>query len=232
MPRRTSAGDLGALALLLDPARDKLYHYVARQVHPVSRDDAAAAVGISRAMAAFHLDKLVEAGHLRTEFRRLSGRTGRGAGRPAKLYVRSRHRFDVSLPQREPELLARLLAESIAEPASELGTTREAAQACGRGLGARARRRLRTTPTPDRLARCVEDVLEDVGFEPTPADGETWARNCPFDPLSRDYPAIVCQTALAIIGGVIDGVGAPSLGVTRRERSQWCCVVLQQREAS
>ena len=55
----------------------------------VDGNEAAASVGISRALAAFHLDRLVKDGLLIPEYRRLSGRTGPGAGRPAKLYRRA-----------------------------------------------------------------------------------------------------------------------------------------------
>lgn len=113
MAKRKPAVELRTLATLLEPTRDTLYRYVVDAPSAVSRDEAAISVGVSRAMAAFHLDRLVEAGLLRAEYRRLSGRTGRGAGRPAKLYRRSRRRFDVMIPSRDPELLARLLAESI-----------------------------------------------------------------------------------------------------------------------
>src|SRR3990170_8987534 len=105
---------MNALAALREPVRMRLYRYVERRLAAVGRDEAAGAVGVSRAMAAFHLDKLVDLGLLRTEFRRLSGRTGRGAGRPAKLYRRSRRDFSVTLPKRDHELLARLLSERAA----------------------------------------------------------------------------------------------------------------------
>ncbi|MDQ3641298.1 MAG: helix-turn-helix domain-containing protein, partial [Actinomycetota bacterium] len=83
-----SDADLAALAALGDPLRRRLYRFVGGQDHPVGRDEAAAGVGISRSTAAFHLDRLVDDGLLDAEFRRLTGRRGPGAGRPAKLYRR------------------------------------------------------------------------------------------------------------------------------------------------
>ena len=224
MARPTPEEQLAALAVLLEPTRAKLYRHVAGERDPVSRDGAARAVGITRAKAAFHLDKLVDAGLLRVEFRRLSGRAGRGAGRPAKLYRRSRHRFDVSVPPRNPALLARLLTESLS--GIDLAPTRESSYRYGHMLGVRARRRVRHEPSVARLARCVDDVAEELGFQPIATADETWARNCPFDPLSRESPEVVCQIALAILAGARDGVGAVEVGITRRERSDWCCVVL------
>ena len=73
---------LEQLAVLAEPLRRRLYLHVAGQPAPVGRDAAATALGIARSLAAFHLDRLVEAGLLATEFKRLSGRSGPGAGRP------------------------------------------------------------------------------------------------------------------------------------------------------
>src|SRR2546430_13445566 len=91
---------LGVVAALRDPTRRRLYSYVESQPVAVSRDEAARELGISRALAAFHLEKLVNVGLLRPEYRRLSGRTGRGAGRTSKLYRRSATHFEFSLPHR------------------------------------------------------------------------------------------------------------------------------------
>jgi predicted ArsR family transcriptional regulator len=227
MPKPTFVGRLKVLATLLEPTRRSLYEYVAVEPSAVSRDQAAAAVGVTRAMAAFHLDKLVESGLLRAEYRRLTERSGRGAGRPSKLYRRSRRRFDVTLPRRDHELLANLLAESL-DPRGGVRSARDAAHAYGRSLGVRARKRVGNAAASTRLASCVEDVMADIGFEPISRGGpETRARNCPFDPLSRRFPTSVCQTALAVVAGVVDGVEAVGLQVDREPRPDGCCVVLR-----
>jgi predicted ArsR family transcriptional regulator len=227
MPKPTFAERLEAMALLREPIRRRLYRYVEGQLAAVSRDEAAEAVGVSRAMAAFHLDKLVDLGLLRAEYRRLSGRTGRGAGRPSKLYRRSRRVFSVTLPERNHELLARLLAETAAL-SGDVPPTDGVAHRYGRSLGARARKRISSGATPKRLGRCVSDVLEELGFEPFIAGaGDVRARNCPFDPLSRRYPSVVCQKAIEFVGGVIEGVGSSSVEVRRDVRPDRCCVVLE-----
>jgi predicted ArsR family transcriptional regulator len=215
--------ELEAMAALREPKRRGLYRYVGRQSHAVSRDEAAKAVGISRALAAFHLDKLVELGLLKAEYRRLSGRTGPGAGRTSKLYRRSRNRFSVSLPQRDHELLARLLAASF-NSSAQASAAVEPALHYGRSLGRRARKRLRGDPGPARLLGCVEAVLEGLGFEPYRASpSEVRLRNCPFDPLSRLYTPLVCGVGQAIITGVTQGVGATELRVGRHEQPDRCC---------
>jgi predicted ArsR family transcriptional regulator len=231
MPKPTFAERIEAIASLREPIRRRLYRYVERQTVAVSRDEAAEAVGTSRAMAAFHLDKLVELGLLRAEYRRLGGRTGRGAGRPSKLYRRSRRQFTLTFPERNHELLARLLAEEAAH--HDASSTDAPAGRYGRSLGARARKRISNGAAQPRLRQCVEDVLEDLGFEPFRSDtGDTRARNCPFDPLSRSYSAVVCRAAIALVGGVIEGSGANSVEARRDARVDRCCVVLSPRSPS
>ena len=80
---------VGALSALGDPTRRSAYDYVAAQGRPVGRDEVATALGIGRTLAAYHLDRLAKEGLLSVAYARRSGRTGPGAGRPAKLYERS-----------------------------------------------------------------------------------------------------------------------------------------------
>ncbi len=215
--------ELEAMAALREPNRRRLYQYVERQPRAVSRDEAAEAVGVSRALAAFHLDKLVGLGLLKAEYRRLSGRSGPGAGRTSKLYRRSRHQFALSLPHRNHELLARLLAES-SDSRARISPDAEPARAYGRSLGRRARKRIRGDPEPARLLECVEAVLESLGFEPYRASpSEVRLHNCPFDPLSRLYTPLVCGVGQAVISGVVQGVGADLLRVSRDEQPERCC---------
>lgn len=224
--------ELEAIAALREPRRRRLYQYVERQPHAVSRDEAAEAVGISRALAAFHLDKLVDLGLLKAEYRRLSGRSGPGAGRTSKLYLRSRNHLSVSLPYRDHELLARLLAASFDSTAGDSPTI-EPAFEYGISLGRSARNRLRGDPGPARLLECVETVLERLGFEPYRASpSEVRLRNCPFDPLSRRYTPLVCGVAQAMLTGVVQGVGAPEVRVGRQEQPDRCCGVVTMASSS
>ena len=220
------------MAALREPTRRRLYQFVERHTDAVSRDEAAKEVGISRALAAFHLDKLVRLGLLSVEYRRLSGRSGPGAGRTSKLYRRSRNQLAVSLPQRDHELLARLLAASIGSNAKD-SPAAERAREFGMSLGQRARRRLRGDPGPARLLECVEGVLERLGFEPYRASpSEVRLRNCPFDPLSRAYTPVVCGVAQSVINGIAEGVGATALRVGRQEQPDRCCGVVTLPSAS
>ena len=110
MERLGFVRDVAGIAALNEPARRDLYLFVVGQAESVSRDQAADGVGVARHTAKFHLDKLVEDGLLDTEFKRLTGRQGPGAGRPTKLYMRSATQFEVSLPERHYDLAGRLMA--------------------------------------------------------------------------------------------------------------------------
>ena len=225
MAERRIPSDLEAIAALREPNRRRLYRYVERQPRAISRDEAAAAVGINRALAAFHLDRLVGLGLLKAEYRRLSGRSGPGAGRTSKLYRRTRHQFAVSLPHRDHELLARLLAES-ADLGSSVSPDAGPAHERGRLLGDRARRAIRGHPEPARLLECVEAVLDSLGFQPyRTSPAEVRLRNCPFDPLARQYTRLVCGVGQAMINGVIQGVGA-DVRLSREEQADRCCGVV------
>src|SRR3712207_9230358 len=89
----SSAAGIGALA---DDTRRALYDYVTSRPDPVSRDEAAAALGLPRHTVSFHLDRLLTEGLLTVDYQRLGGRTGPGAGRPSKLYRRAEREFSVS----------------------------------------------------------------------------------------------------------------------------------------
>jgi len=129
------ADQIAGVAILADPVRRSLYHYVVGRHADVGRDEAARAVQVSRALAAFHLDKLVGAGLLETSYRRLTKRRGPGAGRPAKLYRRSSRQFSVSLPQRNYELCARVLADALAGAgAATLANVKRTARRLGKSL--------------------------------------------------------------------------------------------------
>src|SRR3954470_16281796 len=124
--RRTA--QVAAVAALAEPTRRRVYDHVAGRSEPVSRDEAAAALSVPRATVAFHLDRLVADGLLDVHYERRSGRSGPGAGRPAKFYRRAECTVSVALPERRYDLAGELLAEALVEaeesgerPAAVLG---------------------------------------------------------------------------------------------------------------
>ena len=224
------ARQIGEIASLEEPVRRNLYFFVAGQAAPVSRDEAARGVRISRALAAFHLDKLVAAGLLEASYRRRSGRRGPGAGRPSKLYRRSGRQVELSLPQRRYELAARLMAESLVMPEAGTGEgVRAAARQLGERLGQAALEQAGPRPGRARLLKSAFAVLRAHGYEPTQDAQTIRMRNCPFDALARDYRSLVCGMNLALMEGLLAGLELAGLKAELDPQPGLCCVALRGR---
>jgi predicted ArsR family transcriptional regulator len=209
-------GNLGALASLGEPARRALYAYVSAQGRPVSRDEAAEATGMKRATAAFHLERLVGDGLLEVAFARLSGRTGPGAGRPAKLYSRAHRQIDVSLPPRRYAVAAGILASAV-DDAQRLSVP------IGEALNRAAER------TGRQVAAGGGDlpgVLASLGYEPRDLDtGETQLANCPFHELAVQHRDLVCTLNLHMLRAVLSELGVPAQARLDPAEGR-CCVMI------
>src|SRR5262245_9738616 len=217
------------LAALADPVRRSIYLHVLAQGNEVSRDEAARELHVSRALAAFHLDKLADAGLLEVSYRRLSGRTGPGAGRPSKLYRRSALQVDVTVPARRYELAARLLAQATAEGGPEAAAALErAAGDWGAQIGRDARKRIGPGAERARLMRAALTALREAGFEPRrERDGEIVLGNCPFDALRSDARTLICGMNIALCRGFVGGIEAEGWKVRFEPRPGHCCAVFQ-----
>ena len=211
--------DLSSVSSLDDPVRRRLYEVVRERTEPVGRDEAAAAAGVGRALAVYHLDKLVEAGLLTAFYQRPPGRSGPGAGRPAKLYTRSDREFAVTVPPREYELAARLLAQAVESDPS--GQSRAALLDAARRLGAELGSRF---PRGDEG---VEGALAGHGYEPRRGDdGVIRLRNCPFHQLAEQYRDVTCGMNLGLIQGILAGLGADGLRPVLDPQPGHCCVAI------
>ncbi|TXL56599.1 helix-turn-helix transcriptional regulator [Aeromicrobium terrae] len=217
---------IGALA---DPLRRDLYLFICAQDHAVSRDEAADAVDVPLHKAKFHLDRLAADGLLDVEYARLSGRSGPGAGRPSKLYRRSATEISVSLPEREYELAGRLMAEAIAASSRDGSPVLDAlvtvASEHGRVLGRAARE---DATAGDALGIACA-ALAANGYEPRAESGSVTLANCPFHSLAESHTDLVCRMNLALVEGVVDGVGADDVDAQLDPADGRCCVVLAER---
>jgi predicted ArsR family transcriptional regulator len=223
------------MAALAEPTRRTLYRYVVDQPRPVSRDQAADGVGVSRHVAKFHLDKLQDEGLLEVEYRRPPGRGGPGAGRPAKLYRRSSRELAVSLPERRYELAGRVLVEAI-DDAERDGVAiaealRTAAERAGRALGDEARPRAGADRGRAGQADTARGVLAELGYEPRAGDGGLILANCPFRALARDYTEVVCGMNLDLIDGLLAGLELADLRARLDPAPGRCCVTVRPRAA-
>ena len=219
---------IAGLAALHEPLRRRLYTYVASRHAEVSRDEAAVAVGVSRTLAGFHLDRLAEEGLLETSFRRLSGKTGPGAGRPAKLYRRASRDLAVSLPQRNYETAARILAAAVdasgsrdVRPALDV-----AARAAGERMVAEAGGRAAPGAEGDPGVEKAMAVLAANGYEPTLDGGVIRLRNCPFHLLAAEHTELVCGMNLALLEGAASALGLQDATVALDPKPGMCCVTL------
>jgi len=224
-------GDWERVELLTEPTRRSIYDAVRAARGPMTRDEVAAATGISRRLAAFHLDLLAEGGLLSVDFARPEGRRGGpGAGRPAKRYRFAPVEVEVSMPPRRYDIAARVLARAIAEPGD--GSPHDRAVAIaeeeGRRLGEARRtgRRMSAARTLDTTA----EVLTELGYEPSRDGSCVRLRNCPFHAVVDVAPTLVCGLNDALIGGILDGLDAnESVSAALDGAPPDCCVTVAKR---
>jgi predicted ArsR family transcriptional regulator len=221
---------VAGVASLAEPQRRALYRYVVTRDAAVGKDEAAAAMGVPRSVAAFHLDRLVADGLLTTEYRRLSGRQGPGAGRPAKLYRRAEGELSVSLPDRRYDLAARMLAGAVNEatrtgiPVSQ-ALTRISTER-GRRLGDRARELAGKRASRRALIDAAVTVLDEQGYEPCPDGDDVVLANCPFHALVDEQHDLVCGMNHDLLCGMAAAVGDDVLAARLEPTEGTCCVRL------
>jgi predicted ArsR family transcriptional regulator len=211
-----------AVAALVDPVRRALYEYVRRQDHPVTREEAADGRAVSKNLAAFHLDKLVDAGLLRARYETPPDQP-RGRGRAPKVYEPTGDAVAVTMPERRYELVGEILADAVAEdPAGADAAAVRHAFARGRRLGESA-----GGPLPDDELAAAEGVLAEFGFDPRAGEqGWLTLHNCPFHVLAVRQPELVCGLNRAFVAGVLEGLGARRLSAELLPRPGACCVTV------
>ena len=214
---------IAAIAALDQPLRRDLYRLLSKADGWTSRDEAATALGVGRPVAAFHLDKLVEAGVVEIRFERLTGRSGPGAGRPAKLY-RPRHvDLAASVPERHYDLAGSLLAAAVSDAADSgrpvVDCLAAVAHTTGRQIGTAAR-----ASGDDQGS--VLGALRQHGYEPRAVEGgDIVLANCPFHRLAEEHRSLVCAMNLDFLAGLLEGV-SPAGGLSPRLQPEpgYCCV--------
>lgn len=221
---------IAGVAALDQPLRRDLYRLLAATDGWTTRDEAATALGVARSVAAFHLDKLADAGVVEVRFERTSGRRGPGAGRPSKLYRPSHDEVAASIPDRHYDLAGSLLATAVAEStrtgAPVADCLRVAAHAAGQQLGAEAAEAVRAPRRSADRRQAVIDLLARHGYEPELARGKAIAlANCPFHRLAEEHRQLVCGMNLDFLSGLLDGIGPTDRLTARLEPSPgYCCV--------
>jgi predicted ArsR family transcriptional regulator len=226
-----------AVAVLDDQLRRGMYRFIRAARRPVTRDEAAAAVGISRKLAAFHLDKLVDAGVLSAGSQSVAKL--RRVGRAPKVYEPVEADIRVNIPPRHHDLLAEILLAAVLA-ADALGpggahgpvggvALRMAAER-GYGIGRAECERIRPGHLDVERALVVTmALLSRQGFEPVrEAPGCVRLHSCPFHPLAATARELVCGINHRFLAGVLNGLGAAtSVRAVLDPGSGPCCVELR-----
>jgi predicted ArsR family transcriptional regulator len=228
-PGDAAEASLARMAVLSEGMRWRLYAFVRAARHPVSREEAAASAGISRKLAAFHLDKLVTAGLLRARYEPPPGL--RRVGRTPKTYEPTGADVAISIPPRRHDVLAGVLIDAVlAAGAGENAWSAAIRVARVRGgeLGADQRERLRPGRLgAERALTLAGQILGGCGFDPqreTPT--ALRLRNCPFHPLAGRAPDLVCAINHAYLSGLLEGLGATAATAVLDPEPGSCCVIL------
>ncbi|HEX3650764.1 MAG TPA: transcriptional regulator [Pseudonocardiaceae bacterium] len=216
-----------AVAALEDDLRRGMYAFIRAARRPVTRDEAAAEVGISRKLAAFHLDKLVTAGLLRAGYE-----SARKVGRAPKVYEPTDDDITITIPRRQHDVLADILLDAVlTETPGETATeaTLRVAATRGEQVGRTEREQgsAKGRLGAERALTLTQEVLARHGFEPA-RETRTCVRlrNCPFHPMAAKAPELVCGVNHRFVTGVLTGLRATSIEATLAPRSGECCVEL------
>jgi predicted ArsR family transcriptional regulator len=223
-----------AVAALEDDLRHGMYEFIRTARHPVTREQAAEAVGISRKLAAFHLDKLVTAGLLRSDYEPVGGL--RKVGRTPKVYSPVDADIRISIPERQHDVLAAILIDAVLTERSD-ETAQQAAMRTaherGRSTGAAERAQLRPGRLgAERALTLSEGLLKRHGYEPDRVSPVyVRLRNCPFHPVAQQSPELVCGLNHAFLTGFLNGLDAPVVEAVLEPRTGQCCVELRATHA-
>ncbi len=216
---------LERLLALGDSTRRDLYFFVVGRGTWVSRKEAAEALELRPGLVAHHLDRLVDDGLLEIQYRRLTGRSGPGAGRPAKLYRRTDATFELTLPPRNPRLVNQLLIEAVGRLGRRADPVRRALVDVAREAGVAAGRRAAESASTRDGGRVFTDLLGTMGYAPHGSDGELSLANCPYEPVAEQDRQTVCSMNLALVEGAAAGVGLrPATCSLRPPVGGGCCV--------
>lgn len=214
--------------LLAEPTRRAVYEAVRRADQPLTRDEVAAAVGITNRLATFHLERLTDGGLLAFDFARPPGAGGPGAGRPAKRYWPADVRLSLAIPARKFELAARILASAVADASpSVTDTAAKKAAKIGVDVGRSYAAACGHLDEESQVSGC----LGDVGYEPVRRSEGIALRNCPFHEVVDSARHVVCAMNLALVRGTLRGLGARAWAAKQVPAPPGCCVAVTPRRS-
>ena len=190
-----------------DATRRGIYISIREAADPVTASETSELFDIHPNVARHHLDRLVTGGYLQVTRKRPNGRSGPGAGRPAKYYEATQKQVQVQFPGRRYELLSELLAQVLERVAPE--TAAKAAEEVGREYGAQLALEV-GLPDDAGYQGAVEAVAKAMmgaGFHTTVVDGNKLITSlCPFGMTAINHPKFVCRLDEGIVNGLMDAI--------------------------
>jgi predicted ArsR family transcriptional regulator len=217
-----------------DPTRRGIFLYARGSGNPVTAAEIAESFGIHPNVARHHLDHLAHDGYLTVATRRPPGRSGPGAGRPSKYYTPTGKEVSLSLPVRRYDLLAALLAKTLAHVDPLVAPV--VAEQVGFEYGTALAADLDARPGADREAavRQIAQTMTATGFDMTlDTSGEhLLTHHCPFGPAARDHPEVVCALDRGMVAGMLAAlVPEPHLPRTLASQARGARVCVTSLEA-
>lgn len=196
-----------ALEAIGDPGLRETLLFARRERHAVTIDETAAALSIHRNVARRRLERLADAGLLVTEFERRTGRSGPGAGRPAKVYSPAPETRGIEFPDRRyAELVALLLDDVPTARREDIGARFGALLAAAAGIQPGSDRRAALEGLCEGLGSLgFQARLESVG----PDRAEIVTPTCPLRPLVVTDPGAADVDRgvwRALVAAALDGV--------------------------
>lgn len=201
-------GDL--TASLGDPTRRAIYIAVRESPEPMTSSMVAKLFDIHPNVARHHLDRLASDGYLQVSHRRPSGKSGPGAGRPAKCYEATEKEIEVHFPARRYDILVELLTRIIGRIAPD--DVARVAEEVGREYGSELAAEIGTPEDAgyEEAVVAVAQAMSGLGFgiDPDVPAGRLLTSHCPFGEAAAGHPEVVCSLDRGIVAGLMGGVGA------------------------
>lgn len=193
-----------------DPTRRAIYVAVRESPEPMTTSRVAELFEIHPNVARHHLDKLAADDWLVVSQRRPAGKTGPGAGRPAKTYEASKREVSIHFSPRRYELLVDLLMRVLVRVAPE--DVSRIAEEVGHEYG---RELANEIGAPDdtgytEAVQAVAVAMTGLGFSMDPdVEGQRLlTSHCPFGEAATDHPDVVCSLDRGIVTGLVGALGA------------------------
>ena len=224
-----SIGDIAAS--LGDPTRRGIDVSVRESAEPSTATQIAELFDIHPNVARHHLDRLASDGYLRVTRQRPPGKTGPGAGRPAKCYEATAKEIAIQFPPRRHELLSELLLRVVERVAPEDGPqiAEEIGLEYGRELAAQVG--MPEEAGFESAVTAVARAMLGVGFEmqALPDDRRLLTSHCPFGSTAAAHPELVCKLDQGIVRGLMERLhphGLPVVVTPHDDPGQHCVTEL------